>query len=219
MNDDLYFIPIIARAMEASNSREAFGRAFEEILLLGHEPRYQRGLRQFAAFLAVGARHTEAQPWDSLDIGIVRAVLAELAHDPSALSDETRLALVAQLQSCPEWQREYSRFLAESGDDSRPVYPDLLIKLQDGQVETVHLDAVRGTASIGGILPGEYEISFDTGRMIWAGTLTRADLIWSAAYSGAPAGTRRRHRRPPPPNEPRVTPVGRRDCPAGVSGA
>ena len=58
MADDLFFIPMIAKALEDSNPERAMQAAFEEIRELGRRSRYRRGLKQFEAFLAAvaGAR-------------------------------------------------------------------------------------------------------------------------------------------------------------------
>jgi hypothetical protein len=34
--------------------------------------------------------------------------------------------------------------------------------------------------------PGQYDLGFDTGRVLWAEQLSDKDLIWSHAYPGRP---------------------------------
>ena len=62
MADDLFFIPIIARALEEPRPKAAMLEAFEQIRAMGREPRYKRGYQQFAAFLdsAINGRWEEA---------------------------------------------------------------------------------------------------------------------------------------------------------------
>jgi hypothetical protein len=52
MNNDLYFIAILARAFDQPDPAEALSKAFAEIERLGRLPRYQTGFRQFCRFMA-----------------------------------------------------------------------------------------------------------------------------------------------------------------------
>ena len=52
MRDDLYFIPMIAAALQAPDARTAMVAAFERIRAMGEDPRYERGYRQLVDFLA-----------------------------------------------------------------------------------------------------------------------------------------------------------------------
>lgn len=51
MNDDLYFIPILAKALEQSDVATALQTGFAEIEKVGAQPRYQRGYQQFLRFM------------------------------------------------------------------------------------------------------------------------------------------------------------------------
>jgi len=51
MSDDLFFIPMIARALQETDPRAAMIDAFERIHAMGGEPRYQRGYQQFIALM------------------------------------------------------------------------------------------------------------------------------------------------------------------------
>ena len=62
MADDLYFIPIIARALEAPDPKTAVIEAFDRIHAMGQQPQYSHGYQQFAMFLdaVAGARWKDA---------------------------------------------------------------------------------------------------------------------------------------------------------------
>ena len=51
MNDDLYFIPILAKALEQPDVETALRTAFAEIEEAGRQPQYQRGHQQFLRFM------------------------------------------------------------------------------------------------------------------------------------------------------------------------
>ena len=52
MRDDLYFIPMIAAALQEPDPKAALMATFERARAMGSEPRYQRGYRQFMDFMA-----------------------------------------------------------------------------------------------------------------------------------------------------------------------
>lgn len=52
MNQDLYFIPILARAFAVPDRGQALASAFQEVERLGQLKQYQTGYRQFQRFMA-----------------------------------------------------------------------------------------------------------------------------------------------------------------------
>ena len=52
MNDDLFFIPLIADALRQEDVPSALREAFRRIQELGHEPRWETGYQQFLTFMA-----------------------------------------------------------------------------------------------------------------------------------------------------------------------
>jgi hypothetical protein len=51
MCDDLFFIPIISRALQQQDSRAALREAFEKIKTIGRSPQHSRGYEQFLRFM------------------------------------------------------------------------------------------------------------------------------------------------------------------------
>jgi hypothetical protein len=51
MNDDLFFLPMITRALQAVDVESALCEALERIQSMGREPRYRRGYQQFLQFM------------------------------------------------------------------------------------------------------------------------------------------------------------------------
>ena len=70
MRDDVYFVPLITRALDQPDVRPALRDAFSLIQTLGREPRHQEGYRQFLEFMeTVGAASMQvAQRRTALDI-------------------------------------------------------------------------------------------------------------------------------------------------------
>jgi len=51
MQDDLFFVPMIARALQQPDPKAAMLEVFEEIRRMGQETRYGRGYQQFLRFM------------------------------------------------------------------------------------------------------------------------------------------------------------------------
>lgn len=62
MREDLYFLPIIARALKQAGARAALRGAFEHILLLGRQPHYRRGYGQFLHWMNTVRASRQAAP-------------------------------------------------------------------------------------------------------------------------------------------------------------
>lgn len=59
MNHDLYFIPIITKALQQKDTKIALKDAFKQIKTLGCKPEYQQGYKQFERFMDSVAGHVE----------------------------------------------------------------------------------------------------------------------------------------------------------------
>ena len=57
MEPDLYFIPILIRALDASDPAAALPAAFKEIVKIGRQDPYHEGYKQFQAFIDLAAYH------------------------------------------------------------------------------------------------------------------------------------------------------------------
>ncbi len=52
------------------------------------------------------------------------------------------------------------------------------------ELKRIPLDQQGGRWTIDNLQPGFYALSFDTGRVIWEGELTKNDLLWTLAFPG-----------------------------------
>lgn len=80
MRDDLYFIPMIAEALQEPAPKAALIATFERIRAMGKEPRYQQGYRQFMDFMDSAASGN----WEDDPEEVGAMILEELGRQLSA---------------------------------------------------------------------------------------------------------------------------------------
>ncbi len=91
------------------------------------------------------------------------------------------------ISSRPAWQSEYERFWTEVQVPGETRSSSRLLLLHGNVVAgRLVLEAPEQRRSIVSISPGDYSLMLDTGRLIWEGSLTNRDLIWSEAFPGKP---------------------------------
>ena len=185
MNQDLYFVPMIARALEQADRADALGRAFAEIEELGRQPAYSRGFENFHRFMAEVQRHAASDELHQIDVESIRALLVELATDTFDGDAGERQAVLDLIHSVPRLQAEYERLSSTVGPHGGKVKTTTLNLLKGAELLTrIEFDRERPRASVGRVLPGDYSLALETGRVIWEGHLTARDLLWSAAFPG-----------------------------------
>lgn len=143
MSDEMYFMPIIAKALQQDAPTAAMRKAFERIESMSQEPRYRSGYQQFMRFMAVAGE-----------------------------------------KNWPEKMQQLWTELCKTFD--RPSSVQVLIAQDGNCVAVCSLEASSGIESVGGITPGAYRLSFDTGRVLWQGNLTAQELLWDKAFPGQP---------------------------------
>lgn len=68
MNQDLYFIPIVAEHSTHADRKEAFRQAFEKIQEMGNRPEYRDGFRQFQRWMDAIRHHAAVQERVALEM-------------------------------------------------------------------------------------------------------------------------------------------------------
>lgn len=181
---DLYFLPILARALEPPRTRDTLQAAFVEIMRIGRQPDHARGFRQFTRFMAaVGAARRQLEQFDRLTE--YDDVTAALLDQPSAGAEERRIHH-ALLWSGDAW-RAYEALRAELlAVESRGIRPTIRLIREQQVIGTVAFDDESARASLASIVPGNYELVLDTGRVLWEGILTAQDCQWAVAHPGEP---------------------------------
>ena len=159
MSKDLYFIPIIAQALEAPNVEAALHEAFEQIQAMGQKAEYEQGRLQFEAFLELVNQYREHERQAVLDV----------------ISSDRR------------WKDEYDQFISDIERQHSASTTTRITLLRAGApLGSVEVTDNLGRGRIDHVAPGAYSLQLDTGRVVWEGTLTEEDLFWTRAFPGQP---------------------------------
>ncbi len=115
-NKDLYFIPIIARALNNVNTRDAMDDAFEEIRELGSQPEYLEGFRQFMEFTRAALKPSGVRADQGIQQirDVIYGLLYDLATDTFTGNEEQEETLISTFRSIPHWNAEYERIKKEA---------------------------------------------------------------------------------------------------------
>jgi hypothetical protein len=182
MNRNLYFLPIITKALKEANPKAALKCAFDEIKQLGKQKQYREGFSNFRHFMEQVRSYRELQETD-----FVNQLVAEIATDTFDGSEEEKQAVVKSIISHPEFKAEYEatcqEIEKEIGKQATAIIQVLSKRRLVGEMT---FTKIPDRKSIEGIFPGSYMLKLNIGRVIWQGDLMRKDLIWSEAFEGKP---------------------------------
>lgn len=183
-NKRLYFIPLIARAFQSDNPRQAMEDAFAEIKNLSTHPEYEEGFRQFRKFIDASLSAFEKK--EARDkVELARTIIDQLHHD---LATDTfdgdakhKEILIAALRSIPGWDAEYRRIHEEMRNVMAPETPlEIEISKDDSVIGTYPTSAFPVAMTT--IVPGRYSFRLSNGRVLWKGNITKEDLLWTFAF-------------------------------------
>ncbi|MEN6428747.1 MAG: hypothetical protein ABFE13_25645 [Phycisphaerales bacterium] len=179
MDDSLYFLTILARALKQPEPQQSLEEAFAQIKRMGSQERYGEGFADFECFMDIACSHA-----DAVDTDLARELIAELATDTSDGPEETR-SLFSVVESNPVWKAEYQEMCAELAGQlgSHESVPVISVSGATGKIGETALEHIPGRASIDGVSPGVCVVRLlNTGRVLWEGQLSSEDLIWASAY-------------------------------------
>jgi len=187
MSNELYFIPIIAKALGQKDTQQSLKQAFEQIKSLGTNPDHENGYGQFQRFMDLVNQHTKKRPDIQLKSALVKELIVELATDTFEGSCEDKKKALNIVKSNPQWQKEYDKLIAEIEELSRiPKDIEILLSRNNKPFKSIKFADIPGSKTIDKIAAGLYKVSFASGQMIWEGQLTDQDLVWAMAYPGRP---------------------------------
>jgi hypothetical protein len=182
-NRNLYFIPIIARALESEDPKQAMEAAFDEIHEIGKQPEYKEGFRQFEEFVKIALLSSYEDPEERIQQ--MRETIHRLIHDLATGvfddDEKQKKTLEAALRSHPEWHAEYMRIREESQPFLTPEAP-INVEVLKGDEIIGSFPIPAAPSSIVSISPGTYTVQLSNGRVLWEGELTREDVIWTYAF-------------------------------------
>jgi len=185
MSNDMYFMQIIAKALEQKDSEKSLKQAFDEIKSLGSKPGYEQGFRQFQRFMDTISDQAGKKETDTLDADLVSELIVDLATDFFEGSDEDKQRALSIIKSHPRLREEYDQLVADIEQlNRRPVAVEVSISRDNKWFKSVTFMEIPGSKGVNRITAGVYNIAFAAGQVIWEGKLTVEDLVWSKAYPG-----------------------------------
>lgn len=178
----LYFIPMIARALESKDPKGALREAFDKIAELGRRSEFQEGFRQFNEFIKAAAAASREKPGNRTEpiLDSIDRLIHDLATDTFDGEEDKRNSLIEALAHFPNWHRDYERTRKES-EEFAAHEPVEIEVLRDGK--RVGSCAVsQDTAPIKPIFPGWYTIRLSNGRVLWEGRIDVKEVFWADAH-------------------------------------
>ncbi|HPF38107.1 MAG TPA: hypothetical protein PK093_05650 [Phycisphaerae bacterium] len=181
MDHDLYFLPILVEALRQENQSQSLCTAIARIRELGAKPEYEAGFKQFRSFMTETRDHFE---W--LDQYVREELIVELAagsFDGRPRTAELALSLV---RLRPTWKETYAALRSELDHHPEPRSPTVSVRRDGDPFIELPLDEIPKKVRLLPIVPGRYTIELDSGRILWEGNITKADVEWELAHPGKP---------------------------------
>jgi hypothetical protein len=187
MIEDLYFIPILAEALKAPQVEEALRGAFAQIRALGQQPQYKQGLLQFEEFMRRVNDYRQQDQSSSLNETMIRTSMVELATNTFEGTGQERQAILDAISSRRDWKDQYDRLITDIQRHQPAAAVTRVLLLRNGEpLGFVEVAEGTGRGTVNGATPGSYSLQLDTGRVVWEGSLTEEDLVWTKAFPGQP---------------------------------
>lgn len=166
MHDNLYFVPILLEALERRPIEHSLRQAFHEITKRGKEKRFKTGYAQFLCFM--------------------EQVLSpeQRANKDDFVSDleTTAETLLEHLAACPELFALWDEMVNDIALESNASFTVDFQLMREGELlQTLSLSRHQRSGIISGLRSGAYELTLASGRILWAGQLSNADLL--SAYA------------------------------------
>ena len=179
MSEHLYFISIIARALQEPDIKKALKKAFRKIKRMGSEKRYAEGFENFELFMdAAYSRH------QIIATDHISELMAQLATGMFEGSAQEVQRLLDTINSHPEWKAQFEAIRRSEADENiMQESPVIAVSGDKGLAIERTFRKVPGCESFDRIVPGIYTVRLvNTGWVIWEGKLTTEELIWSEAH-------------------------------------
>ena len=179
----LYFIPLLARAIESGDQDHAMTMAFDEIQRLGSQPGYEEGFWQFQEFVKSAIFPSGEEPDRKIQPirDAIYRIISDLAAGTFEGDEKQKETIINVVKNNPRWNEEFERIKIEAQSFLAPDTPIEIEVLKEDQVigsSTLSTEP----SSIIPIFPGRYTVRFSNGRILWEGNLAREDVLWAYAY-------------------------------------
>jgi hypothetical protein len=184
MDNRLYFIPILLRAIEAGTCPAALVRAFEEIRELGRREDFVEGYGQFRCFMAEVRLCADQEDERAAFLSSLAVALAVGALDEDEAAKD---AAFQMMSSRPDWLSRRDAFLRElSLPDDLATCMEMVLCRGGDELLRIPAQSVHAAHEIRGISPDMYSLTLTTGWRVWESTLTEDDIEWARAFPRHP---------------------------------
>ena len=175
MSANLYFINIIAKALQESNAEKALKKAFRKIKLWGSEERYAEGFENFELFMQEAYDRHRITATD-----YVRELMIQRRTDMLEGLAREKESLLDIIDLFPEVKMQFEAICRMAAKENLGgAFPVIEVSSDQGIVIEKTFNTVPGCGSFAGISPGGYRVKLvNTGWIIWEGKLTGRELIW-----------------------------------------
>lgn len=185
MHNDLYFIPLLSRALDQPDPGTALQEAFEEIHRMGREQAYKEGFVQFREFMRAVFAHVGA----SLDFrapnGAERAIA--LATETFEGDENERRTALGHVMAHPGEREVYTALRAALDAAASGRFSVELVVEGPGEIiSEAFIERVPGSVHVEDIGPGPYAVKLASGRVLWEGVFREEDVLWARAFPGRP---------------------------------
>lgn len=178
MSHDLYFIPVLAKALSKADVQKSLDNAFYLIERLGHQRLYAEGYHNFRRFMSeLFARR------QLLEEQTVRTAM--LNHIESTFTETKVCALLEQIQKdkSHRFRQEYEALCREFElCTEKTLIPTIRVLYNGREFQQVSFAKRPGRRMVYEISPGHYTLKLDSGLVIWEGRLNASDLMWKQAF-------------------------------------
>lgn len=157
MDNPLYFIKLLAGALQAPDPHSALKKAQATITELGRQPEYKQGYQQYLRFMELVCS----------ELGLL---LPETDTQLGFNSEDQLGDLEVLLKDFEPEERR----------------PCIVVKRDGDQLATLTIEDGRIVGIVESAKPGNYSVGLDTGRNLWQGRLSGQDLIWREAFPDEP---------------------------------
>jgi hypothetical protein len=115
MNNDLFFLRILTKALNAPNPEQEIKKAFDEIEKLGRQPEYMQGYHQFRQFMdkVKGSGILGSVDSGGLIHEMIRDLIFQLATGFFDRKSNEGRQLLDLIRSNPEWQKEFEELSSQ----------------------------------------------------------------------------------------------------------
>jgi hypothetical protein len=167
-SNNLYFIPILAKAFESEEPIEAMEKALREIVEIGEQEEYRFGYEQFKQFLKSGFE-SEENPSEVL----LNKLLVGLESNSMNISLAEHEELINIIKSNKIIYEKYQKLIEVYQSDSTL---EIEIYKNEKLFSSKTIDSKEKELNIKNIDPGNYSIRLSSGRVFWEGEIKSEDV-------------------------------------------